>query len=230
MSNCIEFRRAKLTAPREVSEAAAEHLAQCPECAGFDVEVDELDRRLEEAARVPVPENLAERVLLRHQLRRGQPRRNWLALAAAVVLSAAVTLMYVRESAQQDLARRMIAHVLSEPDVWAVRESMPPERVAQAFASIGATLRADFGQVTFLDQCKGLDPGGTHLVVKTPHGQAAVLLLPNAQRWRRAGVVGHGLVASVGSAEKGVVAVVADSASHAERIEDMLRQALRWSS
>ena len=229
MNNCMAFRRAKLGAPRESSAVALAHLAQCPECANFSRELDEMDRALEEAARVPVPEGLADRVLLRHQLR-GRPRRNWLALAATLLLSAVAALLYMQESEQQALAQRMIAHVLSEPEVLAKTQQVSEAHVARAVASIGGSLRGSFGRVTFLDQCKGLDPGGTHLVIETPNGPVAVLLLPNARRWRNANIEGQGLVASVAAAERGVVSVVARSAADAERIRIQLFQAVRWTS
>ena len=80
--NCIDFHRAKLAHPRHLPAAAHEHAAQCAACAAFARSVDESERDLERSLATPVPDGLAERILLGVQARR-PARRRW-ALAATV--------------------------------------------------------------------------------------------------------------------------------------------------
>lgn len=227
MSNCLDFRRAKLAAPRAVAPSAVAHRNTCRRCAQFDRLVNELDRKLEEMALISVPHGLEERILLRHWFRNtGRP--GLLAWAAAALHSGAKVLLFARESARQAFARRMIAHVLSCPPIAMPDREIPDTRVVDAFLTVGGTLCCKIGRVSFLDRCQGLDPGGTHLVMDTPYGRAVVLLLPNAGSWPRATIEDQGCVAAVLPVRRGVVAVVADSALQATRIRNLLCQAIDW--
>lgn len=227
MSNCLDFRRAKLAAPRAVAPSAAAHRNTCRRCAQFDRLVDELDRKLEEMALIAVPHGLEERILLHHRFRNtGGP--GLLAWAAAALRRGAKVLLFARKSARQTFARRMIAHVLSGPAVAMPDREIPEPRVVDAFLTVGGTLCSEIGRVRFLERCQGLDPGGTHLVMDTRYGRAAVLLLPNAGSWPRAAIEDQGCVAAVLPVRRGVVAVVADSALQATRIRKLLCQAIDW--
>jgi hypothetical protein len=224
--NCLEFRRLKLEDPRRADAALREHLDACPQCAAFSAEVDTLEAEIREAVQVPVPEGLAERVLLR---RRGGSTA-WLrrlAVAAVLVIGMGLGLVYHQEHAGQALARQMIEHVLSEPEVYTTRGEVPPARVMQALATVGARPRDSIGEVTFLDNCKGLDPGGTHLLVYTAFGRAAVLLLPNLEHRRPASLTEQGLSAALLPAPRGLVVVVAESPDIAARVQGHLQRMLR---
>ena len=78
--NCFQARRDLLTSPRSASPERDEHLAVCSECAAVAASLDTLDRRIGDAALVPVPEGLTERVL---STRTGRPKRRYASIAAA---------------------------------------------------------------------------------------------------------------------------------------------------
>ena len=65
--NCLEFRHEKLADPRRLSAEALAHLEQCALCDAFARSVDESEARLAEMLRVPVPDGLAERAILRRK-------------------------------------------------------------------------------------------------------------------------------------------------------------------
>jgi len=181
---------------------------------------------MREAARVPVPGGLAERILLR---RRRAPSK-WLrglAAAAVLVLGLGLGLLYQLDRASEALARNMIVHVLGEPEVYGMGEEVAPARVMAALATVGSNPQGTIGRVTFLDNCKGLDPGGTHMLVHTAFGRAAVLLLPNIQRRRPARLSEHGMSAALVPAPHGVIAIVAESPETVARIESHLQRTLR---
>jgi hypothetical protein len=223
--NCLEFRRLALEDPRRDDPELREHQDGCPQCAAFHSELHAMEAEVREALRVPVPEGLAERVLLR---RRGRSARWVKQLAAAAVLVAAVALglMYQQEHAGQVLARQMIEHVLGEPEVYGMQGEVPPARVMQALATVGVRSGDAIGRVTFLDNCKGLDPGGTHLLVYTAFGRAAVLLLPNLERRRPVSLSEQGLSAALVPAPRGLVVVVAESPEIAARVQGHLQRTL----
>ncbi len=78
---CLESWRRLLAAPREQSEAQRRHLASCPRCAALERRLAILERQLQDAALLAVPEALADRILLQFHRR----RRSWQYAWAAFV-------------------------------------------------------------------------------------------------------------------------------------------------
>lgn len=62
--HCLESRRSLLTNPRTRTRALHAHLESCAACSQLAVSLTELGRAMEDAANVPVPEGLDERILL----------------------------------------------------------------------------------------------------------------------------------------------------------------------
>jgi hypothetical protein len=93
---------------------------------------------------------------------------------------------------------------------------------------VGGRLHGELGRVTFLDQCGGLDLGGTHLVLETGKGRVAVLLLPGADALPAASVAHGGRTARVLSAARGMVGVVGESAEDVSHAIRLLDAAMEW--
>ena len=88
MKNCLEFRREKLADPRHLSPDALAHLNECAACRGFAAEINENEARLAAALAVPVPEGLAERIVLRRKAGiRFSPRLGMLAASAVATFA-----------------------------------------------------------------------------------------------------------------------------------------------
>jgi hypothetical protein len=139
--NCFELRRRKLAAPRELNAEAQAHLKGCPACAAFVERLAEFEEALEHEVRIPVPDGLADRVLLhvRQQtdVPRAQPsatervralahginratsgftnlpwgRRIFAAVAALLILGIGIVLFHASPIPDEALAIADIAHV-----------------------------------------------------------------------------------------------------------------------
>src|SRR5438270_15750 len=109
--NCLDFHRAKLADPRRLTDEARLHVQACPECAAFASSVDEGERHLAEALASPVPDGLAERIILRSRAR-APAWRAW-AIAAGILLAVAAAFFYAGESrnAGDQYARLATEHV-----------------------------------------------------------------------------------------------------------------------
>ncbi|MDJ0956664.1 MAG: DUF3379 family protein [Arenicellales bacterium] len=93
--NCLEFRRISLSEPNSRTEGYLAHRAECEDCARYADSVVALDKKLEDALRIPVPQDLATRIKLR-QLMQDEymsPRfRPWQwAVAASIFLVVAIS-------------------------------------------------------------------------------------------------------------------------------------------
>ena len=94
--NCSDYRRQIETDPAQRSAALSQHVLSCSACAEFTRRIRTVDQRIKDAVRVPVPENLEARILLRQSFQetRSRPRgrRSLWALAASVVLVLSIAL------------------------------------------------------------------------------------------------------------------------------------------
>ena len=62
--NCFESRNQKLIAPCSLSEEAEMHIRECSGCADFAARIDALEEDLHRELTVPIPDGLADRILL----------------------------------------------------------------------------------------------------------------------------------------------------------------------
>lgn len=227
---CLDFRRAKLADPKRPGAAAHAHLARCAACRGFAASVDAAERRARKVLEVPVPEGLAERVILRARTRRAAPAWRLAALAATVVLSVGVGLATWVPATREDAARSAIRHVLHEPEAFEQHRLADTREFGTVLARFGGEIRQPIGKVRYMKLCPV--PGGTgwHIVIDTEYGPATLLLVP-ARRDGAASVVHadmKGYVAMAQAAGEGYYALVTDSRESLEAIGAMMRERVNW--
>ncbi|MBP7625203.1 MAG: DUF3379 family protein, partial [Xanthomonadales bacterium] len=92
--NCLEFRRAIGTDPRGLDAAALAHRAQCPRCSEAHERALGFERALVAAIAIPVPDTLAERILL-HQTTAALPEPRVRSLGASLIAAGLVAAIAV---------------------------------------------------------------------------------------------------------------------------------------
>lgn len=227
--NCLEFRRDKLADPRHLSSGALTHMSDCAACRGFAAEVDENEARLAAALDVPVPEGLAERIILRRKTAARFSPRLW-ALAATVVLTFAFGFRQWKDAGSQDYARLAIEHVMHEPESFTTTRSADPELFRRVMHTFGGEMQASLGKVRYMKLCPVPEGTGWHIVFETEDGKLATLILIPAKRMKteseQAQVGGWNAVARPGG--QGFYAVIADSPDNLARVDELVRQRVRW--
>ena len=227
--NCLEFHRLKLADPRRVSAEAREHARACAACRDFAQRVDETEAELAHRLSVPVPDGLAERVLLARRRPVRPAWRVW-AIAATVVLAVAVAAGVRQWKAPvpaEDYARLAIEHVMMEPESLTMVRNADPALLAAAIDELGGKLKGPIGKVRYIRICPVDDGGsGWHIVFETPHGLATLLLVPDKR-------IGSSTALSVGSwnaivqpMPRGYYAVVTASPDTASGVDRMIREQL----
>ena len=68
--NCLEFRRIKRAEPARMNNEMVAHARNCAGCAAFVVRWQAFEAELSAAARIPVDDGLARRIVLNHRLGR----------------------------------------------------------------------------------------------------------------------------------------------------------------
>lgn len=227
--NCLDFRRLKLADPRDLPAEAFQHAQQCASCEAFSRSVDQTEADLIRALQVPIPEGLADRILLAQR----REQRSWrfaaLALAASIIAGLGLGFHFWRVSEATSQAELAIQHVLDEPVTLAATEPLDRAAFVEAIDRLGGRLSGNPGEITHFSICFVGDRLGWHVVLRTPSGTAALLLMPGKPLYARGEVARSGWNAVSEPVGRGSVVVVADSAHVATGIARMLKEQIQWS-
>ncbi len=236
--NCLEFRRLKLADPRHLKTEALVHMSDCPACQTLSVEIGAVEEHLAAALDVPVPDGLAERIILRRKTgaRLGgmggmgslSPRL-W-ALAATVVLTIGVSLNWWQDYTSQDYAKLAIAHVLHEPEAFTKTRDVDPAYLRTVMHNFGGTLEAPLGRVRYMTLCPVAGGTGWHIVFETEQGGLATLILVPTQHMNvplaQATMKGWTAIARPGG--QGYYAIITDSADSLQKVDELVKSRIRW--
>lgn len=235
---CLTFRRAKLAVPHDANAGLIEHARGCAACAAFAREIDEFEQRLHEAAHLAVPEGLAEQILLRHQRpgwvkRAYESVRNWLGprpayLTAAFVLLLLTAIAINMPSEHNELADRLIAHVVAEPQVLRDRASIEPAKFDQALARYGGQVHQPVGVIHHLGNCLIDGVVAQHILVQTPYGTATLILIPKRMPGTSKLRTKDGYTVVVIPLRNGSLGIVTDSRERTLEVENLLKQRVTW--
>ena len=159
--DCLEFRRLLGIDPRLGARAAREHLDSCPFCADAHGRAQAFEVRLTSALSMPVPEGLADRILLaqltgeRQRQRTSWHRGGWIALAAAASLVVAIGLVRSQRPVAAALSDLVAAHVTGpdERDALKRQAALPESMVRHAFADRGIELASVPAGVSYVSEC-----------------------------------------------------------------------------
>lgn len=235
--NCLEFRRKALADPHARSLEQLEHAARCAECNDFLEHMQSLEAEIQEAATVPVPDGLADRIVLKTKTGRSSLYKR-AALAASLLLALGIgtwsykslqdtqrkTLVETAAVAREDhMATMAISFVLDhEPRLLDENKRGDPEVLRQALRRLGLTLPGGEVQVRYLGKCPV--PGGTgeHVVLMAPWGRVTLILVPDQPLPTRVVVAHRERTAIAAPVRGGGYIVIADSLIHAKRLEAMI--------
>jgi hypothetical protein len=228
--NCLQSRRLLLTSPRERSAAQQAHISACEGCAKLASRLGDLDRSIENAALVPIPDALAHRILLR----RREPRIWQHALAAAVAIVSIGTGLLAADAADAlGSPKTMQAVGPTHPAVIAIAEVVdetgalagPVRSDAQMehnLRRLGLSLKPGAGVAHHVGACR-IDGAAEceHIVLSTPDTHANVMLVPDYPLTDRVLVTDRRMVALVSPVGRGGYIVVADSPKAVKSVEKL---------
>jgi hypothetical protein len=233
--NCLEFRRLLLVHPRVLTPEQESHAAECVQCARAAAEAAALDMKRAQTVFVPVPDALADRLVL--GVKAGRPVRYgvW-AMAAAlllgVVLGAQLYRTYETTTAEVAQAAALprdhpavaaISFVLDhEPRLLAENRSGDMGVMRASFRRLGLKEPPAGTMIRYLGKCPV--PGGTgdHVVLTTAQGQVTLILVPDYPLGARVMVADRNMTALANPSGSGGYIVIAHSAQTVRQIEQML--------
>lgn len=227
--NCLEFRRLKLADPRRLTGAARAHANTCPGCLAFAQRVDESEALLEHALMVPVPEGLADRILL-SQTGSTRARRRLFALAAGIAVTVAAGAIYRTMTPSNDAARLAIEHVLNEPESMTTFRNAESRFLLTIVRSIGGEIKEPLGRVRYIKLCPVGKGTGWHIVFETPRGLATLILVPDQHITAPASAAAAGWNALAAPMRRGYYAVVTGSEETTSLVHRLVQERIQWNA
>lgn len=238
--SCLEFRQRVGAVPGTRDGDVAAHRAGCRACAAFADEQAALDHRLHAALRIPVPDDLAARVIWSQSatwkdsswLRSAVPSWQWAGLAAGLLLAA---LLGVLVSGQRvpgrGLPAEIVEHIEHEPArlVFSADTRMAqPVQVSAVLESGGVYADEPPGNVVTAGLCPFRGHQVPHLVMNIDGEPVSVLLLARtpSQGVREIHEDGyHGLLVPH---ENGSIAIVAPRPELIQPVREQLQDSVHW--
>jgi hypothetical protein len=180
--NCLEYRRLLGSEPASTSRAFVAHREECPACAAAQHRADEFEMRIRRAASIPVPANLADRILLaqttesRHGSR--NRRRGYAAIVLAAAASIVVAFIAVRRPDQKipALAGMVIEHLHEHAiSSAASATAVTNQSVMDAFSARGVALASVPEGINYVHQCPAGPYKSVHMVMPERDGPVSVV-------------------------------------------------------
>ena len=172
---CSDFQLSLGAEPSATSPELEAHVRECAACAQYRREMLKLDADIRRAlmidldalgapARPPAP--AYSRV------------RQW-ALAASVLLTIAAILVMWGALPRHSLAADVVSHVISEPIPGTLDHPVDPGTVRDVMAYSGMKLEPINPSIVFMRTCLIRGRFVPHFIVRTEHGVATVMILPD---------------------------------------------------
>ena len=185
------------------------------------------------ALEVPVPEGLAESIVLKQATRASQSRRKWIPLSmAAAVAAIAVTVQLLRPGLSgTDLSDYTVRHIAHEPAALHATALVDQQDLAYMMGEFGLTLSQPLNDVVYLKRCPtrhGAD--GLHLVVRTENGPVTVFFLPDEPMENTVPIEVDSLRGYAVAQGDGAFIIVGEHSKDLPTVERRLRQSIQQTS
>lgn len=179
----LTFRKTVYAEPFTKDPAVIEAAANDIKKQAFWDEIKLMESQLQTAMNIPVPENLAEKLILRQSLKEhkqtSQKRPWYIALAASVAIASVLTIG-VLKTGDSKLTSDVYAHLGHVNDELAKGIKVDTDAINDKLASFNGHVDGDLGEVVsanycYLDKIKSL-----HLIIRGENGLTSLFVVPDS--------------------------------------------------
>ena len=183
---CMSFRTTILADPGCNDDAIVEHAAECRQCGTCRRDLRRFSFSLDNAIKIPLPESLQAKILLRQSSR---PNRivGWRTASAlgvcAMIAVIAIAIGHRIETANSPSQwAEAVEHYIERTVVTASPiAAVSHQDVNEMLKQIGVHLDESLGSVAIATPCIIGNRRGAHLVVRGDDGPVSVLIMPEAE-------------------------------------------------
>ncbi|MCO6354293.1 DUF3379 family protein [Pseudoalteromonas shioyasakiensis] len=244
----LEFRRRILAEPSTIDKELEAFAEQDKDKQAFIDDVRALDDELSNALKIPVPENLAKRIIDNTYAAEEAPSEqpldtiieaksrfafNRLYLAAAASFLVAISVFFVtnKQHTLYSVGEHAFAHLYHEIGSLDKHEAIDLAYVNEKFATIGGHLDELPGKVTYLMFCDFQGKKGLHLVFESDFGPMTVFIVPSDEQPFGTGsddfnderFAGH-----INRGERADTILIASIGAPLDSYNSMINDAIRW--
>src|SRR3984957_539957 len=226
--NCLEFRR-QLGVDPHVGGDFAQHRQACSRCADAHARALGFEKAIRSALEIPVPEKLAESLLLaqatnaQRRHRQFRQRATWIAAAAGIVLAFGIGLRLQAKP----LPELAINHLKKEAFVLGKTQPISDESIRKAFDTFGVTMHDIPAGASFVACCPVGKYVSVHLVVPESEGPVTLLYLVDDHSEQRLDFIKDGWFGRTVPLAHGTLVLIGHDAAHFDQLETSWRNALR---
>jgi hypothetical protein len=243
----LEFRRRILAEPSTIDKDLEAFAEQDTDKQAFIDDVRAFEDELSKALNIPVPENLAKRIIDNTYAEEENAEKpldtiieaksrfafNRLYLAAAASFLVAISVFFVtnKQHTLYSVGEHAFAHLYHEIGSLDKHEAIDLASVNEKFATIGGHLDELPGKVTYLMFCDFQGKKGLHLVFESDFGPMTVFIVPSDEQPFGTGsddfnderFAGH-----INRGERADTILIASIGAPLDSYNSMINDAIRW--
>nr|WP_233075822.1 DUF3379 family protein [Paraglaciecola chathamensis] len=232
----LEFRRTIYADPNCNDERVKEAAAKDPAKQEFWAEQKRIDASLKAAMKVDVPDDLANKLILRqtmqtHQHDKKRARVN-LALAASLAFVVGVSFTLWQQQNYIDVSAQSIAHVYHEgPHALDANENFSLQQVNAKLAQYGGHIDDEVGQIYYANHCVYQGVKSLHLVMQGENGKVTVFVIPHQEGYKANDRASDGyLTAEAVELKNTSLVIVSENVHDVEQTKDRLAKRMTFSA
>jgi hypothetical protein len=178
----ITFRRTIYTDPFTKDPEVIEAARKDPKKQAFWEEIRAMEASLEQAMNLPVPEDLADKLILRQSIddfQKRKKRRPWyLAIAASVVLASILSVTLLMQP-PTDLKTDIYAHMSHMNYELNKGSEVGLTMVNDKLATYNGQVKEGMGEIVSANYCYLDSIKSLHLIIKGEYGLASLFVMPS---------------------------------------------------
>jgi hypothetical protein len=228
--DCLTFRRLVLSDPQRTDEVIAEHIAECPQCRAYRRGIRQLDGVLQSAIKLPMPECLPARILLR-QSNKSRRIGMWgfsSVIAACCLIAVAIGWHFAQPQSATQWQRAVESYIDQAQSVPDLTSLVAIDDVNALLNEVGVNLSADIGEITAAVPCVIGNRRAAHLVVVGEDGPVTVLIMPDAEIQQRVEFTTEKISGVIAPCPRGSIAVVGGTGEPVNKIRQRFERAITF--
>jgi len=205
-----------------------------PKKQAFWNELKAMERELKAAMDIPVPDNLAERLILRQSIseyKKEHKKRPWyLALAASAVL-ASILSVGILTSGEDSFTKDVYAHVGHVDEELMKSPATNIHEMNSKLASFNGRINGEIGEVLSANYCYLDKIRSLHMIIRGKHGLTSLFVVPESIGESMSSSFSNGIFEGASFLlESAKIIVIGENKSDVEQIEANAKAALTFSA
>ncbi|MFA3790580.1 DUF3379 family protein [Aliiglaciecola sp. SL4] len=234
----LTFRRTIYADPNCADDDVIQAAKEDPQKQQFWDEVKQLDESIAKAASISVPDNLAEKLILRQSTEVVKTQRTksriHLAVAASVAFVIGISVSLFQQPTGIDLGEHALAHVTQEGNGYALQVDgdFSLDNVNVQLANLGAEFTQKVGRIYFANFCVFDNVRSFHMVLESEDGEKiTVFVVPQTNDMHsNENFSGNHLKGQMFSSHQANVIVVGEHGKSVGKMKEKLQKTLRFSA